>query len=77
MAFKSLFVWGRWYYLACLEAMTANGNPDPYVSLFFRLARFSSELPCANWDAIVAALEKSGALKDAPAASLNLASTLL
>lgn len=64
-------------YLACLEAMTANGNPDPYISLFFRLTRFSSDLPCANWDASVAALEKSGALKDAPAGSLNIASTLL
>lgn len=64
-------------YLACLEAMTANGNPEPYISLFFRMARFSSELPCSTWEASVAALEKSGALKDAPAGPLSLASTLL
>ena len=64
-------------YLACLEALTTGDNPEPFVSLFFRLIRFSTELPCGSWEESVAALEKSGALKDAPNGPLGFANALL
>lgn len=64
-------------YLACLEALTVGSNPEPFVSLCFRLIRFSAELPCGSWEESVAALEKSGALKDAPSGALGLANALL
>lgn len=63
-------------YLTCLEALTVGGNPDPFVGLCFRLIRFSAELPCGSWEASVAALEKTGALKDTPHGALGLANTL-
>jgi hypothetical protein len=64
-------------YLSCLEALTVGGNPDPYVGLVSRLIRFSVELPCGSWEQSVAALESSGALKDAPGGSLGFASAML
>jgi hypothetical protein len=42
-----------------------------------RLIGFSAELPCGSWEQSVAALEKSGALKDAPGGSWGLAKVML
>jgi hypothetical protein len=64
-------------YLACLEALTIGGNPEPFVGLVSRLIRFSVELPCGSWELSVAALEKSGALKDTPSGSWGIASAML
>jgi hypothetical protein len=64
-------------YLACLEALTTGDHAEPFVRLFFRLIPFSNELPCGSWEESVAALEISGALKDAPSGPLGLASALL
>jgi len=64
-------------YLGCLEALTVGGNPEPFVALVSRLIRFSSEVPCGSWELSVAALEKSGALKDAPSGSWGMASAML
>ena len=64
-------------YLACLEALTVGGNPEPFVGLISRLIRFSVDLPCGSWELSVVALEKSGALKDAPAGSWGIASAML
>lgn len=64
-------------YLACLEALTVGGNPDPFVGLLARLIRFSVELPCGSWEQSVASLEGSGALKDVPGGSLGIASAML
>jgi hypothetical protein len=64
-------------YLACLEALTTGGNPDPFMGLLVRLIHFSAALPCESWEHSVAALEKSGALKDAPGQSFGLASAML
>ncbi|MEO6992854.1 MAG: hypothetical protein ABI273_04430, partial [Lacunisphaera sp.] len=64
-------------YLSCLEALTVGGNPEPFIGLVARLIRFSRELPCDSWEQSVAALEKSGALKDAPAGSWGIANAML
>lgn len=64
-------------YLACLEALTVGGNPEPFVGLISRLIRFSADLPCGSWEQSVTALEKSDALKDAPAGSWGIASAML
>ena len=64
-------------YLACLEALTVGGNPEPFVGLVSRLIRFSIELLCGSWELSVAALEKSSALKDAPAGSWGIANAML
>ncbi len=64
-------------YLSCLEALTVGGNPEPFIGLFSRLIVFSIGLPCGTWEQSVAALEKSGALKDAPAGSWGIASAML
>ncbi|MDB6167342.1 MAG: cell filamentation protein Fic, partial [Verrucomicrobia bacterium] len=64
-------------YLSCLEALTVAGNPDPFVGLLARLIRFSLSLPCESWEQSVAALEKSGALKDAPSGSWGIANAML
>ncbi len=63
-------------YLSCLEALTIGGNPEPFVSLVARLIHFSAVLPCSSWEQSVVALEKSGALQDAPGGSWGIASTL-
>lgn len=64
-------------YLSCLEALTVGGNPEPIIRLFSRLIVFSIGLPCGTWEQSVAALENSGALKDAPAGSWGIASAML
>jgi hypothetical protein len=64
-------------YLSCLEALTVGVNPVPFVGLMARLIGFSAELPCGSWEQSVAALEKSGALKDAPGGSWGLAKVML
>ncbi len=64
-------------YLACLEALTTSGNPDPFMGLLARLIYFSTALPCESWEHSVAGLEKSGALKDTPGPSFGLASAML
>ena len=64
-------------YLTCLEALTTGGNPEPFMRLLVRLIHFSAALPCESWEHSVAALEKSGALKDAPGPSFGLASAML
>jgi len=64
-------------YLACLEALTVGGNPEPFVRLVARLITFSVGFPCGSWEQSVAALEKSGALRDAPGGSWGIASSLL
>ncbi|MDP1581254.1 MAG: Fic family protein [Candidatus Didemnitutus sp.] len=64
-------------YLSCLEALTVGGNPEPFLVLISRLIGFSAGLPCGAWEQSVAALEKSGALKDAPAGSWGIASAML
>ena len=63
-------------YISCLEALTVGGNPEPFLGLISRLIAFSAGLPCGSWEQSVAALEKSGALKDPPAGSWGIASTL-
>lgn len=55
-------------YLSCLEALTVGGNPEPFLELISRLIAFSAGLPCGAWEQSLAALEKSGALKDPPPA---------
>lgn len=60
-------------YLSCLEALTVAENPDPFARLFSSLIQFSSELPCGSWEQSVAALEKFGALRDAPNGSWGIA----
>lgn len=64
-------------YLACLEALTTGGNPEPFMRLLSRLIHFSASLPCESWEHGVAALEKSGALKDAPGPLFGLASAMI
>ncbi len=64
-------------YLGCLEALTVGANPEPFVALTSRLISFSLEVPCGSWELSVAALEKSGALKDAPSSSWGIASAML
>jgi fido (protein-threonine AMPylation protein) len=64
-------------YLSCLEALTVGGNPAPFLGLVAKLVRFSAELPCGSWDQSAAALEKSGALREAPGGSWGLASAML
>jgi hypothetical protein len=64
-------------YLTCLEALTTGGNPEPYTRLLRLLIQFSAALPCDSWESSVTALEKSGALKDAPGLSFGLASAML
>jgi len=53
-------------YLSCLEALTVGENPEPFIRLLGRMITFSISLPCNSWENSVAALENSGALKDAP-----------
>jgi hypothetical protein len=60
-------------YLSCLEALTVAENPEPFVRLFSRLIPFSSELPCGSWEQSVVALEKFGALRDAPNGAWGIA----
>ncbi len=64
-------------YLTCLEALTTGGNPEPYTKLLLRLIQFSAALPCDSWESSASALEKSGALRDAPGLSFGLASAML
>ncbi len=64
-------------YLSCLEALTVGGNPAPYIGLVARLIGFSAGLPCESWEQSVAALEKSGALRDAPGGTWGLAKVML
>lgn len=64
-------------YLTCLEALTTGGNPEPFMGLLVQLIHFSAALPCESWEQSVSALEKSGALKDAPGPSFGLASAML
>lgn len=64
-------------YLACLEALTTGGSPEPFMRLLVRLIHFSAALSCESWEHSVAALEKSGAFKDAPGPLFGLASAML
>ena len=64
-------------YFSCLEALTVGGNPEPFVALVSRLIRFSAELPCGSWEKSVAALERSGALKDASGGPWGIANAIL
>lgn len=58
-------------YLLALRKLSRNGRPDTYASVMERLQRFSSSIPCADFEAARQFLQEANAFSDAEAAHLN------
>ena len=61
-------------YLTVLEALTTNGNPEPFISFAHKLIDFNSRMPFATFDQSLAYFRKTGALDEQFAAGSLLSS---
>jgi len=53
-------------YLTVLEALTSNGNPEPFVSFAHKLIDLNSRMPFGSFDQSLAYFRKTGALDEQP-----------
>ena len=58
-------------YLLALRKLSRNGRPDTYATVMERLQRFSSSIPCDNFESAKAFLQEANAFSDAESAHLN------
>ena len=66
----------RGNYLSVLEALTANGNADPFVSFAHKLIEMNSRMPFGSFDGSLEYFRKNGAL-DEPLSGGGLYSAVL
>lgn len=63
-------------YISVLEALTANGNPRPFIAFAHKLIDVNQRMPFGSFEETYAYFRKSGALDEPASASFNLLSHL-